>query len=96
MVCSRFIMLMQLRQIVDKIVYPLGVEKFPDNLGWLCIVDCSEVLLHRGVVVAFLVQMIAILSEDDVLLDFVDSLLLREIDGKNVEIPFIQDLKLLL
>ena len=77
-------------------MYALGVKEFPDNLRGLGVVNCAKVLLHRSVVVSFLVEVVAILPEDNVLLDFVDPILLCEIDSKYVEASFVQDLELLL
>jgi hypothetical protein len=77
-------------------VYALGVKEFPDNLRGLGIVNCAKVLLHRSIVVSFLVEVIAILPEDNILLNFVDPSLLCEIDRKYVEVSFVQDLELLL
>ena len=77
-------------------MYALSIKELSDDLRWLGIVDGSEVLLHRSVVVSFLIEIIAIFPEDDVLLYFVDSFFLCEIDGKDIEIPFIQNLQFLL
>ena len=77
-------------------MYALGVKKFPDNLRGLGVVNCAKVLLHRSVIVSLLVEVIAILPEDNILLDFVDPILLCEIDSKNVKVSFVQDLELLL
>ena len=77
-------------------MYALGVKEFSDNLRGLGVVNCAKVLLHRSVIVSFLIEVIAILPEDDILLDFVDPIPLGEIDSKYVEVSFVQDLELLL
>jgi hypothetical protein len=65
------------------------VAYLADNLGRLSVLDGSEILLHCRVIVSFLIQVIPIFSEYHVLLDPVDTGLLRKIYGEDVQIPLI-------
>lgn len=55
-----------------------------------------EVLLHRRIVIPFLIQVITVLAEDHVLLCNIDSGLLREVNRKDVQVALEEDLEFLL
>ena len=95
-ISSGFSMLMEFFQILNHVVNPLSVKEFPNDLRRLSVVDSTQVLLHSCIVVALLIQKVAILAKNDVLLYDIDSRLLRKIDGKDVEVALVQDLKFLL
>ena len=50
------------------------------DLRWFCIVDSFQVLLHRGVIVPFLIKEISVFAKDDVPLVSVHASFLRETD----------------
>lgn len=62
----------------------------------LRVVDGFEILLHGTIVVCFLIEIVSILAIDDVLMHDVQVGLQRQVDGKNVQVALIQDIKLLL
>lgn len=55
-----------------------------NNLRRLRVVDGSEVLLHRCVIVTFVIKVVTILSVDNVLLCDVDASFLGEVNRQNV------------
>ncbi len=68
----------------------------PNNLRRLCIVDGSKILLHRCVIVTFLVEVVPILSVDYVLLCDVYASFLGKINGQKIKVSLVEDVKLLL
>lgn len=73
-----------------------GVQAYlPNHLGRLRVVNSSEVLLHRRVVVFLLViQIVAISSEYHILLLDAHASLLSNLYSKNIEVFLIDQLKL--
>jgi apolipoprotein N-acyltransferase len=76
-------MVMELFQVLDQIVDSLGIKKlyhqrwslvfwgiayFSYHLRWLSIVYSFKILLHGSVIILLLVQVVAKLPQDDVLL----------------------------
>ena len=51
-----------------------------NDLRWLSVVNCLQVLLHRRIIIAFFVQIVPILSKNDIALMSVNASLLRKID----------------
>lgn len=96
MICGGPVVIVKFFEVVNQVVNPLRIQKSSDDLGWLGIVDRSQVLLHRCIVVALPIKIVSILSEDDILLSFVCAKLLRQVDGVNIQIALVQDLQLLL
>lgn len=89
-------MIVQFFEVVDQIMDALSVQEPANDLRWLRVVDGSQILLHCRVVVSLLIQEVAVLSEDDILLDLVGTKLLGQVDGVDVEIPLVENLQLLL
>ena len=89
-------MVVQLLEIINQIVDSLCVEESTNHLGWFGVVNSPQILLHGCIIVAFLVEEIAILSEDNILLNLVCPGLLSEIDRVNIQISLIENLEFLL
>ena len=61
-------MIVQLFQVLDQIVYSLRVQELAYNLRRLGVINGLQVLLHGCVVILLRVQVVAKLPKDDVLL----------------------------
>jgi hypothetical protein len=55
-----------------------------NDLGWFGVVNGFEVLLHSCVIVLLRVQIVAELSENDVLLRCIEACFLCQVDGQDV------------
>lgn len=75
---------------------PIFDPYLANDLRRFSVVDRPEVLLHGRIIVAFLVKKITILAIDGILLQRIDSGLLRQIDGENVKIALIKNFEFLL
>ena len=73
-----------------------GATHFTDNLRRFRVVDGLDVLRHGVVVVALLIQVVTVLSIDDVLLLHVHARFLGKVEGQRVEIALIEQLQPLL
>lgn len=73
-----------------------GYKYLSDHLRWFCIVYGLEILLHRSVIVLFLVQVVSIFAINHILVCWVYSQLLGEVDCQDVQIPLIQEFQFLL
>lgn len=60
-----------------------------NNLRWLCVIDGSKILLHGCVIITPLVQKVAILPVNSVLLQRINPNFLCEVDSKDVEVALI-------
>lgn len=74
----------------------MDITNLADNLGWLGIINRPQILLHSSIIVTTLVQEVAVLAINGILLKRVDANLLRKIDRQNVEIALVKDLQSLL
>lgn len=89
-------MVMELFEILDQVMDPLGIEELSrqlqppssrkhifylsDHLRWLGILNGRQILLHRTIKVALGIQIICISPVDGILLHLVHPRLLRQID----------------
>jgi hypothetical protein len=55
MICACFIVVVEFLQVFYQVMYSLRVEEFSEDLRRLGVVDCSKILLHGGIVIAFLI-----------------------------------------
>lgn len=74
----------------------MNLTHLPNDLRWLSAINRSKVLLHSCIIITTLVQEITVLAVDGILLQRINSNLLRKVDRKNVKIALIKDLELLL
>lgn len=74
----------------------MEVTNLANNLGWLSIINRPQILLHGSVIVSTLVQEIAVLAVDSILLKRIDADLLRKIDSQDVEVALVKNLQPLL
>jgi hypothetical protein len=72
------------------------MTNLPNNLRRLRVVNGSQVLLHCGVVISFLIKIISVPAVYGVLLIRVDTDLLRQVDGQDIEVALVKDLESLL
>ena len=64
-----------------------------DDLGGLRVVDSLNVLRHGVVVIALLIEVVTVLSINDVLLLHVHARFLGKVEGERVEIALIEQLQ---
>jgi hypothetical protein len=74
----------------------LSVEVLSNNLRRFRIVNGSQILLHCGIVISFLIQIISVPAVYGVLLMRVNADLLRQVDGQDIEIALVKNLESLL
>ena len=96
MIGSGFFMFVKFFEIFYEIMDSLCIKEFSKYLRRLCDVNCSKILLHGCIVIPFLIQVISIFTKYDILRGLINTCFLSNIDGKNVKIPLIQNLQLLL
>lgn len=67
-----------------------------NNLRRFGVVNGPKILLHSSIIIPALVQEIAVLAVNGVLLQCIDADFLCKIDGQNVEIALVENLQSLL
>lgn len=74
----------------------IGATNLANNLRWFGIIDSPQILLHSSVIVSTLVQEVAVLAVDGILLKRINADLLRKIDSQDVEVSLVEDFQPLL
>lgn len=67
-----------------------------NNLGWLRVINSAKILLHCRVIVSLLVEKVAILAVDGILLQSLNPDLLRKVNSQHVEVALVEDFEFLL
>lgn len=96
MIRRGFATLMELLEILDKVMYPLRIQELSDHLGRFRGIDSLDVLGHSLVVVSLLVEVVAVFSEDDALLVCVHARFLSQLNGKGIEVSLVEHVESLL
>ena len=89
MICARFTVVVEFLKVFYQVMYSLRVKELSEDLRRLSVVDCSKILLHGGIIIAFLIEVVSIFAKDDILCGGIHACFLRNIYSKNVEVSLI-------
>lgn len=74
----------------------MGTTNLSNDLRRLGVINRAQILLHSRVIVPTLIQKVAVLAVDGILLKRIDANLLRKIDRQYVEVALVKNLQSLL